>query len=223
MIDHILNMLAPHYCYGCGITGTLLCHNCKENIISEPYTNCVLCNKLCNPNRGTCHQCQNIFSRAWVVSERKAELKSLIDAYKFSRVRSAYRPLVELLNDSLPVLPPTVVVCTIPTISSHIRRRGYDHTELIAKLFANKRGLVYERVLSRVTNAAQRGADRKTRLTQMQNAFILQSQIDPDTIYLVIDDVVTTGSTLKAASAVLRDAGVKEVWAAAIARQPLDS
>jgi predicted amidophosphoribosyltransferase len=45
--------------------------------------------------------------------------------------------------------------------------------------------------------------------------------INEDACYLLVDDVVTTGATIKYAAKALKDAGAGDVWVAAIARQPL--
>ncbi|MNH40046.1 DNA utilization protein GntX [compost metagenome] len=65
----------------------------------------------------------------------------------------------------------------------------------------------------------QRDANRAVRAAQAKRAFKARSSTDSH-CYLLIDDVVTTGATIKYAAKALRDAGAKDVWVAAIARQP---
>lgn len=71
----------------------------------------------------------------------------------------------------------------------------------------------------RRTSTKQRGASRRERIAQAKQAFRLISTIEPDRPYLIVDDIVTTGSTLKYAAQLLRDAGATEIWVAVVARQ----
>lgn len=168
-----------------------------------------------------CLSCRTPYERAWVVGERSGVLQRLIGLYKFERARAGFDPLADLLARSLPDLPVDVVVVPVPTVASHIRERGYDHMLLISKRFAKKRNLKLERLLCRKTNTKQRQASSGKRNMQAKAAFGVRGVVSPDKVYLVMDDVITTGATIKYATKALRGAGAKHVWVAAIARQPL--
>ena len=221
MLDKCLSLIAPHHCCGCDKTGTLLCPNCKNNIVSETNVICIVCKK---PTIGNylCSSCRVPYERAWIVGERTGVLQRLIGVYKFERAKSGYRMLGDLILSSLPDLPAETVIVPVPTVSSHIRERGYDHMLLIAKYVAKQRGLKCEKLLLRKTNTKQRQTSARTRLDQARRAFVAKTIIDQDVPYLLMDDVITTGATIKYASKALRDAGAKHVWVAAIARQTLD-
>jgi competence protein ComFC len=221
MIDRLLNIIAPHHCYDCRKTGGTLCNNCKYDIISEPFERCVNCLSLRTGNNGICVNCQTLYSRSWAVGERHDVLERLINGYKFSFEKESSKVLASLLNQTLPVLPDETVITYIPTVSSHIRQRGYDHARLIAREFAKIRRLPCRAALSRATNSKQVGASRSARVQQAKHAFAPHS-VDTSKTYLVIDDIFTTGSTMKYASKVLLDAGAQDVYIAVIARQTLD-
>ncbi|HET8884026.1 MAG TPA: phosphoribosyltransferase family protein [Candidatus Saccharimonadales bacterium] len=156
------------------------------------------------------------------MGERSGVLQRLIGGYKFKNMYNAYQPLSALLLDRLDQLPATTIVVPVPTVASHIRERGYDHTLLLAKQVAAQRHLSLQQVVTRVTSAKQRDASRRRRIAQAKVAFKVTSKIDPAASYLLIDDVVTTGATIKYAAKALRQAGASQVWVAVIARQPLD-
>lgn len=221
MIDTLLSYIAPHICCGCDVTGTLLCDSCKYNITSERPDVCLVCLRPCGPN-GLCKSCRVPYDRAWFVGERRDGLQRLIGLYKFERTRSAYRVLGDLLLDILPQLSPDVVVVPLPTVASHIRERGYDHSLLLARYIADKRGLTLVRPLTRATKTKQRQASAASRSAQAKAAFAVKGQLKPDVPYLLIDDVMTTGATLKYAAQALKKAGANHVWVAVIARQTLD-
>lgn len=221
MMNSLLSRLAPHYCCSCGEIGGLLCESCKYDIIQEPGDTCLLCGSPVATNRG-CGQCRSVVERTWYVGMRSGGLERLIDTYKFDNAKSAYAPLGDLLLATIPDLPPHTLVVPVPTIRSHIRQRGYDHTLLVAQYVAKRRGLVVKRLLCRQTGSVQRGADRKQRLLQAKIAFGVRHDLDINTPCLLIDDVVTTGATMTYAALALRSAGATTVWAAAVARQPID-
>ena len=105
------------------------------------------------------------------------------------------------------------ILVPLPTISRHIRERGFDHIGLICK----KTGLPVERVLLRNKNTVQVGASLEQRREQAKQAYLLDS-VDLNKNYLLIDDVWTTGSSMMAAANLMREAGVKNLAICAIAR-----
>jgi ComF family protein len=220
MIDLLLNLVAPHLCSGCGKVGTLLCDECKYDIISEPYERCLVCQA---PSvGGICKKHRVAYSKAWCVGERRDCLQRLIGGYKFKNTRAAYLPLADLLDKRLPELPKNTVIVPVPTVESHVRERGYDHVGLIARHLGRKRELPVVSLVGRSTKTVQRHADRNQRIVQALKAFVIDQPVDPDKIYLVVDDIVTTGATTQPISSLLKNAGAATIWVATVARQPLD-
>jgi ComF family protein len=168
-----------------------------------------------------CKTCKTDYNKAWVVNERNGALQRLVGLFKFERTKSAYRDLGDLILEVLPQLPPNTVIVPVPTTSARIRERGYDHMLLIAKYIAKARGAECKQLISRLSNTKQRQKDAKQRSVQAKNAFGVNGRIDSDNTYLIIDDVITTGSTIKYATKCLKKAGVKNIWVAIIARQTL--
>jgi ComF family protein len=221
MIDTVLAFLAPHHCLSCSKVGSLLCNNCKYDIVHDAVTVCIICKKPTG-EIGICRTCRPYFERAWTVAPRVGALESVIDFYKFERARAGYRVLGDLLLARLPELPKVVVVVPIPTIAPHIRERGYDHSLLVARYVARKRGLKLEQLLTRRTTTMQRGSSKSVRKKQAAQAYYLRGNVDLSATYLLVDDIVTTGATLDSAARILRDAGASHVWVAAVAYQTLD-
>ena len=220
MIDPLLQIVAPHHCYGCGEIGRPLCDNCKYDIVSEPFYGCIVCRRPVSS--GICRTCRTYYLEAWCVGERHEALGSLIDDLKFSRMKAAAGTLADLLHQVLPILPPDTVVVPVPTIPHHIRTRGYGQVELIAKALARSRGLTYQPVLVRRGGDVQHGATRAQRFAQAKRAFRVRGDIDESRPYLIVDDIVTTGATLQFTAKTLHDAGVRTIFVAALAKQPLD-
>lgn len=221
MINNIIGFIAPHHCCGCDRIGTLLCDDCKNNIIDEMSTVCLVCRQPTSSSC-LCDSCRVPYEKAWVVGERSGVLQRLIGLYKFERAKSGYKDLGGLLSAALPQLPPQTVIVPVPTTSGRIRERGYDHMLLIARFLARLRGLECKALILRKNNTKQRQASLQQRQRQASEAFTVDSVLDGDTPYLLIDDVFTTGATVKYAAQALVDAGARHVWVAIIARQTLD-
>ncbi|HSX33041.1 MAG TPA: phosphoribosyltransferase family protein [Candidatus Saccharimonadales bacterium] len=110
------------------------------------------------------------------------------------------------------------IITHVPTAPSRVRQRGYDQAELIARALARRLDWPHRTLLARTNAARQLGQTRSVRLQQLHQAFRVLS---PETVgrqpILLVDDVLTTGSTCEAAAAALRAAGAAHVSAAIFA------
>lgn len=109
------------------------------------------------------------------------------------------------------------VVTWAPTSRGRRHRRGFDQAELVAKRVAAQLGIPCRRLLEREGGVAQTGLDRTTRL---HGPVFRASPAASGQRVLVIDDVITTGSTLRSADAAIRAAGAHSVRRAAVATTP---
>ena len=200
----LLDLLFPHSCRGCGLTGEVLCERCKNNIIR---------------NRKDFKK-----SNMYVVSRRNGLLDQLIQDYKYHSIRALARPLAELLDQVLPKnLSKDSVIVPLPTATHHIRSRGFDHTYLLAKQLGKIRKFKVEKILIRNKNTVQVGADKKARLTQAKEAYAINPKIKikKDVTYILLDDVWTTGASITAAKKILQNAGAKNIKIALLAYSSL--
>ncbi len=218
-----LDLLAPHSCRGCGRIGKPLCDRCKKYIIANHVNYCPNC-KTKNPT-GKCKNCK-ILPPVFIVDERTNLTGKLIHDFKYNSARALALPLAEMLDEILPEIPGDVSIVPLPTIPKHIRSRAFDHTLLLAKKLAHLRGKNYrvEKLLTRSKNTVQVGTDAKTRLTQASSAYeiINNAKLNPETTYLLLDDVWTTGASMKAALKKLRKAGALKIIIAILAVNRLD-
>ena len=217
-----MEKVAPHLCFGCGKIGTPLCHNCKNNITTEPFVGCILCGKV-SPE-GLCAQHDVPICKAWVVSERRTVLRRVIDAYKFENVKASANILADLLVDTLPILPRNTMIIPIPTASAHVRQRGYDHLDILARLLSQKLELPVMRLLQRSSAKTQHRLNKVERQQEAKGAFYVRKQLNVpfDTPLLLLDDIITTGSTVSSSAQALTNIGYKTIFVAALAYQPLD-
>ena len=222
MIEHILDIISPHRCCSCGEIGDILCSNCKYDIISEPLSVCALCLKPV-AKIGLCGSCQRKmpFEQVWFVGERSEALKKLIDQYKFQSSRAGAAVLAELLDEILPILPAGTALTGIPTSPSTVRVRGFDHVGLIVRELARRRNLSVTSLLERKTHATLHFLKKSDREKLGPELFRLNSKVMPKSV-LLVDDILTTGTTLRSAGKLLKEAGVEHLYGVVVARQPLN-
>jgi predicted amidophosphoribosyltransferase len=116
------------------------------------------------------------------------------------------------------------LVTHVPVHASRARRRGYDQAELIARVAADRLGLPFAPVIARRRETiAQFDLDRADRASNVAGAFeVLRGVGTPDLAgrwVLLVDDVVTTGSTMAACGEAIEVAGALGVSAIAVARE----
>lgn len=172
-----------------------------------------------------CPDCDIPFCWLGVVGWREDALAKVVKDFKYKSVRAAGEVLAELLDARIPEdfekvcgvadAPEGggtgVVVVPLPTIGRHVRERGLDHTAILAKKLAKRRDWKYERVLGRATDTVQVGTKAADRKTQAEGAYELRQGVNAEKVYLLVDDVWTTGATMLAAEKVLRGAGAKRI------------
>jgi len=112
------------------------------------------------------------------------------------------------------------LIVPVPTATRRARERGFAHSELLAKTIAADLKIEYWPGLRRLGQTRQLGAKREDRLIQLSNSFAAKnSRRVAGRKILLIDDVLTTGGTLIAASKCLRAAGAKQVDALVFAKR----
>lgn len=172
------------------------------------------------------HQCTSCQAKigargAWAVGERTEVLERIINDYKFESRREAATALAQLLDATLPALPDDTIVTWVPTAHPHIRARGFDHAALLARRFAKLRHLQARPLLKRSHSRSQHELSRMEREKAAKQAFSLIEQKNPiGSPVLLVDDVLTTGATLRACIEKLREADIA-VYVAVIGRQLL--
>lgn len=210
-----LDLIVPHSCRGCGVLGEPLCHRCKNNIILEHTNFCPNC-KSPNPT-GQCLKCKTL-PPIFVANTNSSLLDVLIRDFKYNSNRALGKSLAEILHNTLPNINGAVSIVPLPTIKHHIRERSLDHTLLLAKQLVKLRGPNYkvDQTIIRAQNTVQVGSNRKTRIIQASKAYTLSptSKIHPDITYVLLDDVWTTGASIKATIKILQKAGAKKILVA---------
>lgn len=221
IVERLIEIVAPHYCKGCGMEGSLVCAWCWPDFAPPLPGRCAFC-RTATPESQVCRTCRRKTSlrHVWVRTSYDGPPKALLAGLKFERQRAAAVPIARFTGEALPFLHADTIVTHIPTITRHVRQRGYDHAQLIAASLAQAIDRPPRELLRRVGQQHQVGSSRQDRLTQLKDAFVVRgvSEVKGARV-LLVDDVFTTGGTLMAAAKVLRDAGAKSVDAVVFAQK----
>lgn len=123
-------------------------------------------------------------------------------------------------NDQASLTGDDYLIVPVPTATTRRRQRGFDHAELLARRLSANLHMPTLFALGRRGQTRQVGAKRSVRTTQLASSFYVRrsNKIKGRNI-LLVDDVVTTGSTLRAVTKTLRTAGAKGVNALVFAKR----
>lgn len=223
----LLDFVFPKYCVNCRKTGAYICANCFSFISFDVSMICLVCNKgsfdgLTHPKCKSKHAIDGAFCAI----SYKGVVKKLIYNFKYKPYLSDLKnSLVELFYESIiqqeifqkayvssPILVP------IPLHKTRLKARGYNHAKLLADGLSKKLNLPLIEILQRTKNTKfQFGLQLKGRKENLKGAFIINTKIPNANVFLV-DDILTTGSTLLEAARILKKNGARKVWGVTLAR-----
>ena len=115
---------------------------------------------------------------------------------------------------------PFDAIVPVPLHPAKQRERGFNQAALLAEWLSTHMALTVRPVLQRVRfTTTQTAFDRSERMQNLRNAFRLRKKADVRKLrVLLIDDVLTTGSTLSECARILKEGGAQSVYAATAAR-----
>lgn len=216
-LHNLLDILFPPLCVRCEKEGNWICPSCSaklpqraDAVILRPWANA--------PH-----------TYSWVAfAEPWAE--KLIHRIKFGGCFAYLEPVAELLARHFQLTDAWKKqsfdsVTFIPLHGKRKRKRGFDQAEILAQHIAKKLCLPFSCLLRRTRSThAQAELPAKRRRQNITGAFQPNASVDTlpyfryeERSVLLLDDVVTTGATLAAASTVLKAFGVEHVTALTIA------
>ena len=204
-VTDLAELLAPSRCLGCRARAPLpWCRRCHAEV--RPIRGGC---PRCGGARGVGHPCWPAgapFATTTAVYDYRGPVAAAIVTAKLGGARRGWRPLAARLAAAVAATPPDVDAVTWVTTADRRRRaRGVDHARVLAEAVAV--GLGVPAVLTVAATDRGRAPDR----------FVARHRL-PGTNLLVVDDVLTTGTTAVRVAAVLRAAGAGGLHLAVLAR-----
>lgn len=208
----VLEILLPKFCLGCGREGEYICRQCQIFFSEAPPS-------------------KEVFS----VWEYEGLVEELIEKIKFEGAYDIINELMSRAWEKIDLkLPLATYLTYVPMWPPKERKRGFNQAELLARTLSqllkgqlpaqNRQGLKQDSfevlaLLAKVKdNRSQVGLTPQEREENVKGVFAFRGSFIPQNV-LLVDDVYTTGATVRECVKVLKKAGVKNVWIFTLARK----
>ena len=221
-----LTLLFPPRCEVCGtLQEPVVCARCLQQFaaITEPY--CRQCGLPLDPlakTSGHCAACNDeppLFDAARSAGLYDGALRRAIHVFKYELVRALATPLAEFLATRVTLPFPVDCLCPVPLHPARERMRGFNQSLLLAEQLGLRWQVPVEsQLLTRTLNTLpQMSLPHDQRRLNIRDAFMSAGPVRGRSICLV-DDVFTTGSTLRECTRVLRRADAGRILVVTLAR-----
>ncbi len=184
-----------------------MCQRCGKPLVSDVSTTC-----------GECLEDEPAFLYARSFGLYEGVLKKAISLLKFYGIKRLSKPLSDIIFRI--EIPRVDAVIPVPLHEKRLRQREFNQSALIAKYLAKSLGIeVLLNCLVKIRDTApQVGLSSRNRRENIKKAFeIRRSEMIERKNIILIDDVATTGATVRECSGVLKKAGVENIYVITLA------
>ena len=227
----LFDFLFPKRCVQCKKFGSYICAKCFSYIAFTEIMVCVMCQRyamagLTHPVCMTKYSIDGVFPSLVY----KGVVKKLVYSFKYPPYLTDLKvQLAELFYEGLiqkeqfyKLMSKPSLFIPIPLHAKKYRKRGYNQSLLLANGLVKHFDVQVIDGLHRVKETkTQVGLSKELRLENIKGAFVInplvKDEIGKFEQVFLIDDVVTSGATLKEAANVLKRSGVKYVWGLTLA------
>lgn len=224
MINIILDFLFPSQCSNCGVYGVYLCGECLAKLQTNRKRQ--VCH-VCRGNREECShsKCKNstLLNNIDICFERNSIAKKLLRDFKYN----LYFQMADYIaHFYIEVLREThgntenLVLVPVPLHRKKQWSRGFNQTKLISKSIAKKIDCEVVELVKREKNTrTQVGLTKQQRQENLRDAFIIEDlNISGEKVIILVDDVMTSGTTLEKCAEVIKRKFTNEVSAIVLYR-----
>ncbi len=233
MFDFIATLLFPKRCIRCRKSGEYICDNCFATISFLQYQLCGVCQK--GSIDGLTHpKCRTKYGIDGIISSiaYKGIVKKLLYQFKYKPYLSDLKLILgKLLFEGIIqhesfanyISDKNVWITSVPLHKTRERRRGYNQSELLAKELSLSLKIPYHSVLTRDKQTKpQFELKKEERIKNILGAFSVnpkfQKKIKGKKI-LLVDDITTTGATIRECGKILKKGGASKVLGITLAHE----
>ena len=219
-----VNLAFPGHCAACGeplSADTLLCDQCQSQITPLPEPCCPVCANPLPRGRSICPHCQTwrpAFDQARTIAPHEGPLAQALHNLKYNKSLWVGPKLAGYicLHAPLDWLSRAQIIAPVPLHTLRLMKRGFNQALILNSLLTKKLpAKVVPNLLQRTRNtASQVNLDLALRRQNVARAFALKKRgerLVAGKNVLLLDDVLTTGSTLHECAKILKKAGAARV------------
>jgi competence protein ComFC len=231
-LEPVRSLFFPAHCAHCGRRveeGRDWCEECASGIERVKPPRCETCS---HPYDGMssdliCPNCRGeefAFVCAVTVARSQRSVRSVIHRLKYNREMWLARVLAKIQSEGFADMRLAGVVfdalVPVPLHPRRLRERQFNQAAILAEYLSKTSGIPVCEILRRTRyTGTQTGLNRRARRQNLRDAFSLRQDVDVTNLdLLLVDDVLTTGSTLDACAAILIKYGARSVRALTVAR-----
>lgn len=223
------DILFPKTCVMCGFWGSYICLGCEKKLQKSQHSACLYCERT------------SLLGSTHTDCKKESGVDGVVSLYSYNPLMRLiiknikYKGAFDIFNEFLRLIKPEhiedmylfrrfypiALLQPIPLHDNKKKARGFNQSEIIARYFSSILGYPIIDLLKRTreTKAQAQIKERRIRYTNMNDAFQISDIMKPPKYpVILVDDVVTTGSTAQEAARVLKLAGAKEVYVFSLAR-----
>lgn len=219
-INALLNFLYPPFCVLCKVrlfsAERMICEDCWQSLprlSSQEHTH--------HAGLAGCEASFDHILSVWQYSER---IQQLIQEFKYSKTKILARPIGVAMAACVfehPEYLTADLIVPVPLHKTRFRERGFNQSSLLAEIVAQKLAIpVAANVLTRIRNTRQQAQlNAAEREENVQGAFALRNEeVLKDRTVILVDDVFTTGATLRLCAQCLKNGDPQKILALTAAR-----
>ena len=222
------DLLFPKFCLGCGFLGAYICLNCQKKLNYIKSDFCLYCGK--SSLYGFTHPgCRRDFGLDGFMSifYYNNLLKKIIKSIKYRLAVEVWRELCLVIDpDKLEKIgfyknsQRKFFLQPVPLHPGRLAARGFNQAKIITQFFNQflQFPINDDLIRKKDTFSQAQLKSNQERYKNVRGAFAVASPAAADKNFILIDDVITTGATLKQAAGTLKRAGAGRVYAMTLAK-----
>lgn len=224
-------LLFPNTCAACGRTidypsQGAICKNCLGGIKKIMPPLCTICGNPFISGTGINHTCGDCikdppsYSLARAAFEYGGSIRNLIHRIKFYDDRYALKTLCEIVKQNMPAMPDPGVLIPVPLHAARLRQRGFNQTAELARRIFPDSVVALDMLARHKKTLQQTGLTSRQRRRNVEDAFSVTGKINhtDHAKITIIDDILTTGSTVNECAKALLKAGADQIEVFTVAR-----